>query len=369
MSETPPGGQVDNFAYDTATASVPAIIEDSTNAYIYGPQNTPIEQVPLSSLVSSTPVVDFIASDPTGMREISSFQMASGAPVLLGYEMCPHTTYGTQSCSSSGTTPPSTPIGYEDGYTDPSGLVYLINRNCDPSLRQFISVDPAYSQTHQLYGYANENPVNGSDPSGMLSCNPGRAAAPWSNGVLSLSQRNRVCAARMGINWLFNNTVGPLIGILSATAKGAARELAVAIVTSTNAALMVIWMDEFGFCGRTLASGCDQSYSCWITSGLASPQLAIDPAWLLNWITRINMKQAVAKWPATAFSEGKTAGGIPLQMHFATAWKEVEYGLVGTAILDILNKTISAAAGSLAGDAAQIIEKLYGIGTYASPVT
>jgi hypothetical protein len=47
--------------------------------------------------------------------------------------------------------------------------VYLINRYYDPSLRQFISVDPAYSQTHQLYGYANENPVNGSDPSGMLS--------------------------------------------------------------------------------------------------------------------------------------------------------------------------------------------------------
>ena len=169
MSETPPGGPVDNFAYDTATASVPAIIEDSTNAYIYGPGNTPIEQVPLSSLASSTPVIDFIASDPTGMREISSFQMASGAPVLLGYEMCSYTTYGTQSCSSSGTTPPSTPIGYEDGYTDPSGLVYLINRYYDPSLRQFISVDPAYSQTHQLYGYANENPVNGSDPSGMFS--------------------------------------------------------------------------------------------------------------------------------------------------------------------------------------------------------
>ena len=45
--------------------------------------------------------------------------------------------------------------------------MYLINRYYDPSLRQFISVDPAYSQTHQLYGYANENPVNGSDPSGL----------------------------------------------------------------------------------------------------------------------------------------------------------------------------------------------------------
>ncbi len=48
--------------------------------------------------------------------------------------------------------------------------MYLINRYYDPSLRQFISVDPAYSQTHQLYGYANENPVNGSDPSGLITC-------------------------------------------------------------------------------------------------------------------------------------------------------------------------------------------------------
>ncbi len=29
--------------------------------------------------------------------------------------------------------------------------------------------------------------------------------------------------------------------------------------------------------------------------------------------------QAVAKWPETAVSEGKTPGGVPLQMHFATA--------------------------------------------------
>ena len=35
-------------------------------------------------------------------------------------------------------------------------------------------------------------------------------------------------------------------------------------------------------------------------------------------------KQAVAKWPETAVSEGKTAGGIPLQMHFATACKEMK---------------------------------------------
>ena len=166
MSETPPGGAVVNFAYDTATGSTPRIIEDSTNVYIYGPGNLPVEQVPLSSLGSSTPTLDIIASDPTGMREIAAFQMTSSGPVLQGYETCSYTTYGTPSSSSSGSSPPSTPVGYENGYTDPTGLVYLINRYYDPSLRQFISVDPAYSTTHQLYGYVGENPVNGSDPSG-----------------------------------------------------------------------------------------------------------------------------------------------------------------------------------------------------------
>jgi RHS repeat-associated protein len=81
--------------------------------------------------------------------------------------MCAYTTYGAPTCQSSGAGAPSTPVGYEDGYTDPTGLVYLINRYYDPSLRQFISVDPAYSQTHSLYGYVGSDPVNGSDPSGL----------------------------------------------------------------------------------------------------------------------------------------------------------------------------------------------------------
>ena len=93
--------------------------------------------------------------------------MTSGALSSTGYEMCAYTTYGAPTCQSSGAGAPSTPVGYEDGYTDPTGLVYLINRYYDPSLRQFISVDPAYSQTHSLYGYVGSDPVNGSDPSGL----------------------------------------------------------------------------------------------------------------------------------------------------------------------------------------------------------
>ena len=101
------------------------------------------------------------------MKEIAGFQMTSSGLSSTGYEMCAYTTYGAPTCQSSGAGAPSTPVGYEDGYTDPTGLVYLINRYYDPSLRQFISVDPAYSQTHSLYGYVGSDPVNGSDPSGL----------------------------------------------------------------------------------------------------------------------------------------------------------------------------------------------------------
>ena len=51
-----------------------------------------------------------------------------------------------------------------DGY--PDGRYY------DPATSQFLSVDPLVDVTQQPYGYANENPANESDPTGMWSLNP-----------------------------------------------------------------------------------------------------------------------------------------------------------------------------------------------------
>ena len=49
-----------------------------------------------------------------------------------------------------------------DGYAD--------NRYYDLYSRQFLSVDPLVDQTLQPYGYANENPANQDDPTGLWSC-------------------------------------------------------------------------------------------------------------------------------------------------------------------------------------------------------
>jgi RHS repeat-associated protein len=65
-----------------------------------------------------------------------------------------------------------TPVGFAGGYTDPTGLVYLIHRYFDPSTGQFLSVDPLVDQTGQPYAYTGDDPVNGVDPLGLWSLNP-----------------------------------------------------------------------------------------------------------------------------------------------------------------------------------------------------
>ncbi len=44
---------------------------------------------------------------------------------------------------------------------------YLVNRYYDPNTDQFTSFDPLVSETGQPFSYANDDPVNGSDPSGL----------------------------------------------------------------------------------------------------------------------------------------------------------------------------------------------------------
>src|SRR5271163_1318783 len=63
-----------------------------------------------------------------------------------------------------------TPFGFAGGYTDPTGLVYLIGRYYDPGTGQFLNIDPKVETTAQPYQYADDNPVNQSDPTGLMVC-------------------------------------------------------------------------------------------------------------------------------------------------------------------------------------------------------
>jgi RHS repeat-associated protein len=86
-----------------------------------------------------------------------------------------------------------TAFGFAGGYTDPDGLIYLVNRYYDPSTGQFLSVDPDVADTYEPYTYADDDAVNAVDPNGMmtLSICGGFAAAfgiYYGNGQLCLAR-------------------------------------------------------------------------------------------------------------------------------------------------------------------------------------
>ena len=103
MSDTPAGGSTQQFTWDVG-GSVPQLLEDGTNYYLYGPNigSAPLEQISISG---STPT--YLISDTTGVRE----QVGSTGSVVgsMSYD-----SYGNR-CSTCSI---STPFGFEGGYTD-----------------------------------------------------------------------------------------------------------------------------------------------------------------------------------------------------------------------------------------------------------
>lgn len=98
-------------------------------------------------------------------------------------------------------------IGYAGQYTDPdTGLVYLRARYYDPNTSQFLTRDPLLDLTHEPYGYANNDAINGDDPTGMCAyfClgayNAAAAAASdlAFQGIMNVSQG---CSFLSNINW------------------------------------------------------------------------------------------------------------------------------------------------------------------------
>jgi RHS repeat-associated protein len=141
-----------SFIWDESSSS-PELLMDGTNAYIYGPSGTPIEQVDLSSGTTQYLVADALGS-VRGVVSASGSVTASTAYDAWGN---PETSGGLTS---------DTPFGFAGGYTDSTGLVYLINRYYDPETGQFLSVDPDVAQTGEPYEYVSEDPVNLNDPTG-----------------------------------------------------------------------------------------------------------------------------------------------------------------------------------------------------------
>ena len=139
-----------------STGSVPQLLMDSGSAYVYAGSGVPSEQVSLA-----TGTVSFLTTDSLG--SVRGVVSAAGAlTAFTSYDAWgnPQTGGGLTSY---------TPFGYAGAYTDPDGLLYLINRYYDPATGQFNSVDPYVATTLAPYGYAGGDPVTGTDPSGLMN--------------------------------------------------------------------------------------------------------------------------------------------------------------------------------------------------------
>jgi RHS repeat-associated protein len=146
---------------------LPLLLNDGTNNYIYGPNGLPIEQIN-----NTTGAVLYLHHDQQGSTRLLTGSTGK-AEATFTYDA-----YGNQT-GHTGTA--TTPLGYDAQYTSSdTGLIYLRARSYDPTTGQFLSVDPMDAISGEPYSYAGDDPVNRTDPSGLLESaqSPGELSVP-----------------------------------------------------------------------------------------------------------------------------------------------------------------------------------------------
>jgi RHS repeat-associated protein len=137
------------------TEGLPLILSDTTNSYIYGPDGLPVEQI------SSGGTVTYLHHDQQGSTRL----LTGTTGTVTG--KCTYGAYGTSTCEGASTTP----LGYDGQYTSSdTGLVYMRARTYDPATAQFLTVDPLVGETGTRYNYAEGDPPNVMDPTGLDGC-------------------------------------------------------------------------------------------------------------------------------------------------------------------------------------------------------
>lgn len=146
-------GTTTNLTWNTAEP-LPIILNDETNNYIYGPENLPIEQI------SESGETFYLHHDQQGSTRLLT---KPNGEKEAAYTYNP---YGSLKTSTTGGA--TTPLRYDAQYTNTdSGLIYLRARTYDPQTAQFLTIDPALEATGEPYSYAQDNPLNTTDPSGL----------------------------------------------------------------------------------------------------------------------------------------------------------------------------------------------------------
>jgi RHS repeat-associated protein len=153
------------------TEGLPLILNDGTNSYIYGPGGVPVEQIN-----NTTGTVTYLHHDQQGSTRLLTGSTGTTKEATF--------TYGPYGGVTGSTGTSTTPLGYDGQYTSTdTGLIYMRARVYDPATVQFLTVDPLDAISGAPYNYADDDPVNDADPSGLLFGIPG---TPSTNEVLKV---------------------------------------------------------------------------------------------------------------------------------------------------------------------------------------
>lgn len=181
-----------NFLWNDVTDQE---MDDGTYAYIYGPFGTaPVEQIKPTGTGDTGGTVDFLLSVPSGVQTVLN---TSGTVVEAA-------TYGTEGQRDITSGSAVTPFGFQGSYTDSSGLVFDLNRYYDPNTAQFLTVDPLVGATEQPFSFAGSDPVNESDPSGLMGGCEGPDCPPG-NGVI-MTPTGEGCSENCGTSGPFQTS-------------------------------------------------------------------------------------------------------------------------------------------------------------------
>lgn len=151
-SRSKDGQNTNNFVWD-ASGSIPLLLDDGVNEYIYSDDRTPVAQI---SKADGT--VAYLHSDNIGSVTAST---NSAGELGANTEYSP---YGVNLGLRL------SPFGFAGEWTDPdTNHSYLRARWLDTTTGTFLSRDPLVQFTGDAYGYAAGNPLKHVDPLGLFS--------------------------------------------------------------------------------------------------------------------------------------------------------------------------------------------------------
>ena len=213
------------MTYNEAT-TIPEIISNGTWDFIYGPNNLIFEAIYIGSS-SNTPYYMILDNVGTPLADLTQTAQITN--------LSNDNTWGYSVSNANSSSSP--PIGFDNEYYDgPTSLYYMSNRFYDPNTGQFLTQDPRILATGinygysgianpttggqlnlaptqinqtQIYQFANDDPVNLVDRSGLCGgCSTNGAALALT--MSALSTESMIMSATMLPSMLM---IGGLAGI------------------------------------------------------------------------------------------------------------------------------------------------------------